>query len=93
MIDELTALMPQVTKVLVIGWRATEAHFRTILAQNLRRGIQPYIVAGPDQNEAEDIKVRMNRALANNPPSSSSVDPGGFTDFILNRRAEQFLGN
>ena len=93
MLEGLVELLPFVSKLLIIGWRATEAHFLSLLKTNLRRGVQLYIVAGSDQNEAEDIKVRINRALLNNPPSSSSVDPGGFTDFMLHRRAAQFLGN
>jgi len=93
MLDDLIALLPQVSKILVIGWRATEAHFLALLKANLRRGAELYIVAGPDQQQAEDIKVRICRQLPNNPPHSASVDAGGFTDFILSRRAEQFLAS
>jgi hypothetical protein len=89
-LDQLVALLPKVSKILVIGWRATEAHFLALLKTNLRRGAELHIVAGPD---AEDIKVRICRELLNNPPHSPSVDARGFTDFILTRRAEQFLAS
>jgi hypothetical protein len=92
MLDELIALLPKVSKILVIGWRATEAHFLALLKENLRRGAHLWIVAGPDQQQGEDIKVRICRELLNNPPSAS-VDRGGFTDFILSRRPEQFLAS
>jgi hypothetical protein len=101
MLEELVALLPQITKILVIGWRATEEHFLALLANRfmgLKRGVQLYIVAGPrpitsDPPPGEEIGVRICRALLNNPPSTPVIDPGGFTDFMLSRRAEQFLGN
>lgn len=37
MIDELTGLLPQVTKLLVIGWRATEEHFLDLLRKHLNQ--------------------------------------------------------
>ena len=94
MLEQLVELLPGVSKLLIIGWRATEAHFLGLLGarlMGLKRGVQLYIVAGPRPDE--EIKVRICRALLNNPPSSTSVDPGGFTEFIVSRRAEQFLGN
>jgi hypothetical protein len=91
MLDELMALLPQVTKILIIGWRASETHFLERLKANLRRGTDLYIVAGPDKQQGEDIQVRICRELVNNPPSFVAIDPGGFTDFIVSRRAEQFL--
>ena len=90
MLADLISLLPKVSKILAIGWRATEAHFLALLKTNLRRGPELHIVAGPD---AEDIKVRICRELLNNPPHSPSVDARGFTDFILTRRAERFLAN
>jgi hypothetical protein len=89
MVEELAALLPRVTKMLVIGWRATEAHFLDLLKQHLRRGVYLCIVAG-NLKEAEDVKVRIHRALPNNPPSSSP-EPTGFTEFMRTRRAEQIL--
>ena len=93
-LEQLAALLPKVSKVLVIGWRATEAHFLNMLGNQLtglRRGVNLHVVAAND-GEAEDVKVRICRALLNNPPTRPSVDPGGFTDFILSGRVAQFLG-
>jgi hypothetical protein len=100
MLEELAVLLPHITKILVIGWRATEEHFLGMLGNRLtglKAGVQLYIVAGPkplnSELPGEDVKVRICRALMNNLPSSPVIDPGGFTDFILSRRVEQFLGN
>src|SRR5207245_4694186 len=46
LIEELTALLPQVTQILVIGWRATEAHFLALLSKHLRHGVYLSVVAG-----------------------------------------------
>jgi hypothetical protein len=89
MIEELTNVLPHVTKILVIGWRATEAHFLDLLKRNLKPGVYLCIVAG-SRKEAEDVKVRIHRALLNNQPSSSP-EPTGFTEFMRTRRAEQIL--
>ena len=90
LIEELTALLPQVTQILVIGWRATEAHFLALLSKHLRHGVYLSVVAG-GRTESEEVMVRINRALLNNPPSPTS-EPVGFTQFIRSRRAEQILG-
>jgi hypothetical protein len=89
MIEDLVALMPQVTKMLVIGWRATEAHFLALLRQHVKPGVYLCIVAG-DIKQAEAISVRIHRAMLNNRPSSSP-EPTGFTEFIRTRRAERIL--
>lgn len=91
MIDELTALLPKVTKIFVIGWRATEDHFLELLYKHLSwgRGLYLCIVAG-SQKGAEDVGARIHRALHYNEPSSSP-EPAGFTEFMRTGRAEQIL--
>jgi len=96
-IDGLVEVLPTITRILVIGWRATEAHFLELLKANLRRGVQVYIVAGKPQlagttNLAgEATSVSICRALPNNPPQSPTIDPGGFTDFLGSGRAKSCL--
>jgi SIR2-like domain len=92
MIEELTALLPRVTKILVIGWRATEDHFLDLLKKHLKRGVHLYVVAHGEA-DAEEIRVRINRALINNPPSSIADSAPGFTEFMRSRRAEQILSD
>jgi hypothetical protein len=92
-LEELVALLPQVSKILVIGWRATEAHFLALLKENLRRGVQMWIVAGPDQQQGQNIKDHICREMLPNNVPIASVDPGGFTNFMLSGRAAQFLAS
>lgn len=91
MLDSLKKTLPHVTKIIIIGWRATETHFLKLLKENLRPGVYLSIVAG-SQLEAEDIRVHIHQALLNNPPSSSP-EQWGFTDFLRSRRAEQILAS
>lgn len=100
MLEELANLLPQITKILVIGWRGTEEHFLAMLGNRLtglKPGVHIYIVNGPRpanyDPQGDEDRVRIFRALANNPPKSGSLDRGGFTDFIISRRAEQFLAS
>jgi hypothetical protein len=90
MIEELKELLPQTTKILVIGWRATEQHFLDLLRIYVRRGTDLHVVAG-GKTDAEEARVRICRALMNSPPSYISESAGGFTDFILSGAAEKYL--
>ncbi|HYL85881.1 MAG TPA: SIR2 family protein [Candidatus Angelobacter sp.] len=94
MLEEFVSVLREVRKILVVGWRATEEHFLALLGNRLtglRPRVELYIVAGPDQQQGEEIGVRICRALLNNPPQSPTVDGGGFTDFIRSPRVQQFL--
>lgn len=93
MLDELIALLPKVSKILVIGWRATEAHFLALLKEHLSRSVQLWIVAGPDKYQGEDIKDRICKEMLPKNVPIAYVFLGGFTDFILSHRAEQFLAS
>jgi hypothetical protein len=55
--------------------------------------VQLWVVAGPDQRQGEDIKDRICREMLPNNVPIASVDKGGFTDFIVSRRAEEFLAS
>lgn len=96
-IDRLTEVLPNVSKILVIGWRATEAHFLELLKRNLGPGVQLYIVAGQPplagmkNPPGEVTRVNICRALSNKLPQISTIDPGGFTDFVGSGRATSFL--
>jgi SIR2-like protein len=92
-VEQLVQVLPQVSKILVVGWRATEDHFLRLMGNRhtgLRPGVQFCIVAG-SKADAEETKVRIHRALLNNQPISS-IDPNGFTNFLDSGSAKSFLG-
>jgi hypothetical protein len=99
-VEQLARVLRDITKILVIGWRATEANFLELLGNQLtglRLGIPLYIVAGAGKlagmanSPGEATKVSIFKALSDNPPQSPTIDPGGFTDFLESGRAKSFL--
>ena len=86
-LDVLRACIPEVTKLLVIGWRATEITFLQLLAENFRRDVRTMVVAGSSDG-AREVTSRLNEAGIS---GKHSMAPGGFTDFVLNREADEFL--
>lgn len=90
LIEELKALLPLTTKVLVIGWRAAEQHFLDLLRTCLPRGVYLHIVSG-SLADAEETQIRICRALMNSRPTQVSTDANGFSDFMLSGNAETFL--
>ena len=92
MVEQLKNVAPHVTKILVIGWRATEPHFLDLLKHHLKRGVYISVVAA-NQSEADQTRVRIHEALLNNPPSSIPETAVGFTEFMRSRRAEAILNS
>ena len=89
-IDELRGVLRHVTKIIVIGWRASEAHFLDLLRENLKPRAYLSIVAA-NQSEAEEIRVRMHSALPNKELSASPEAYAGFTAFMRSGRAQAIL--
>ena len=59
--DHLTSLqehIPRITKILVVGWRATEQHFLTLLRESLSQEVSACVVAG-DKESAEEVITRI----------------------------------
>ena len=86
-LDVLKACLPQVTRVLTIGWRGAEQHFLPLLAEHLRadRGL----VVGKDQAEAQTICAGFKRAGL---PGWSAAN-AGFTESLKNREIQHFLAS
>jgi hypothetical protein len=89
-LDQLERALPQVDKLLLVGWRATEDHFLSLLSAHLKGPLVAQIVAG-SEGEARNIA----RTLQSGPLSRLNVRwehaPDGFTDFIINRRVDAIL--
>ena len=94
-IDQLATILPEVTRLLLIGWRATEAHFLELLRKRLTPGIRLYTVAASEM-EAVNINKALETALpgifaGSTPDVGPNAYESGFTYFLLSRRAESFL--
>jgi hypothetical protein len=90
MLDALKQLLPDVSRVITIGWRASEAHFLDLMAMHLRPGVGTYVVAGTPK-EAEEVRTSIMRAMSGAPPSCRAENVKGFTEFMLSGSATPIL--
>lgn len=89
--EQFLQLLPRVTKILIIGWQAREAHFMVILRSHLRR-LTHRMVVGKDAKDSEqtlqNFAIEIGKA---SPPDNWSVGKGGFTQFVVNREGDEFF--
>jgi hypothetical protein len=86
-LSALTSFIPTVTKILVIGWRAAEEHFLKMLG-NIQQDVNILAVCGPDMAEGVRTLQQIWKAGV---PGDGAVYAGGFSDFVVERGAQQFL--
>lgn len=86
-LDSLRSMIPQIDKLLLIGWRASEQPFLQLLAENLRQEIRGLVVAG----RKEDAQVTIENVRRAGVKGEYLAAEGGFTEFIVNREADEFL--
>jgi hypothetical protein len=86
LIDVLRTLLPQTSKLLVIGWRATEEHFLEILKAHLnaanRQSTLRLHVVGASQSDIEGIRHRMYGAIGIRAGDNFTNTLSGFTGFM-----------
>jgi hypothetical protein len=89
-VDTLARLIPEVTKIAIVGWRAGEKHFLQMLKDGLgSKPVKLIAACGTKEATVETLKRLMEAGIAANFESASTG--GGFTDFVVNRRIEPFL--
>jgi hypothetical protein len=87
----LKELLPSVTKILIIGWQAREAHFSHMLREALpRRGITHLYVVGSDAKNALATLEYFAGELRYFPKYYSACD-GGFSKFVATGEGIPFL--
>jgi hypothetical protein len=87
--------LPSVTKILIIGWQAKEAHFLEMLRDKLPRAgreLEHILVVGKD---ADDSKAILHRFAAELGQSGYNTKHGytnvGFSQFVASGELEAFL--
>jgi len=83
----LEAMLPSVTRILVVGWRATEQHFLRILVPAIRREVPVVLACGNDAaggSTAQSLHVAGLQLQAH-------ATNGGFTDLITRRQHLNFF--
>lgn len=89
-LDNLKELLRNVTKILIIGWQAREAHFAGILKSHLSGRVRVLVVSG-NQEEGKKILDYFNNQVGYKASHDSEVSTGGFTDFVVNRQGDEFF--
>jgi hypothetical protein len=89
-VNLLRASLPRVTRLLVVGWRATEKPFLEMLKEHMKPHVRTIAVCG-EVRDGEDTLTRLVAA-------DIDVDPrtafdGGFTKFTTDREIDKFLIN
>ena len=77
----------KITKVLIVGWRATERHFLELLKKHMTAVIHVQAVMG-EKLDAEEVLHRIQGAGISL-RGEASVD--GFTEYVVSREAERFF--
>ena len=89
-LDCLFEFIPKVTKLLVIGWRATETHFCQLLASKIPRDLKVLTVCGSEEG-ANEVNGRLGGVGLSG--ELLVARSSGFTDFVVNRESEEFLSS
>jgi len=87
--EHLIGILPRITKILIIGWRAREAHFLQMLRGKVRK-LQRVMVVGAHKPDAEGTLAEFLGAYLVDVRSTSAAE-GGFTSFIVNHEGDEFL--
>jgi hypothetical protein len=90
-LTDLMTLLPSVTKILIIGWQAREAHFLEVLRRGLIKGhLTHLMVVGSYYQDASATMTYFTGQLGSL-PANSSVAQWGFSQFVLTREGEAFF--
>lgn len=87
--EHLIGMLPRITKILIIGWQAKEAHFLQMLRGKLRK-LQRVMVVGAHKPDAEGTLRHFLEEYSVDVRSPSAAK-GGFTSFIVNHEGDEFL--
>jgi hypothetical protein len=90
MLDQLAAALPNVTAIVVIGWRGMEENFLQFLNDRLRPSVRIFVIAG-NTGEAGRIAAHLKSSLGKCHPDAAGENVDGFSDFIISRRHVQIL--
>lgn len=88
--EYLVKMLPNITKILIIGWQAREAHFLQMLRQNLP-GLTHLMVVGKDYDDSNTILRYFLKQVGKTTVPRTFYGKGGFTHFIVNQEGDEFF--
>jgi hypothetical protein len=87
-IEALKAFIPEVRKILMIGWRATEQPFLDLLKRGLGQANPHIMVVNGATTEGEAAATNVRRSGI---PARYTIVDGGFTQFTVRGAGTEFL--
>ena len=82
-------MLPRVQRILVIGWRAAEAHFLSAFNGKIQRTI-PMMVVGHGRADETAKRMREGWAIPDSAPTPT-LSNDGFSGFLRTNELEDFL--
>jgi hypothetical protein len=89
-LEHLGHLLKRVTKVLIIGWQAREAHFLQMLKDDLPKLVSLMVVCG-SWEAGKKVLDHFVEQVGPKVSPGSQVSAGGFTDFVVNGEGDEFF--
>jgi hypothetical protein len=85
----LKSQLPDVDRILTIGWRGQEQHFLNFLKKGIREPVKVLCISG-DQAKSEQTLERIRGSGL--PMDTGGAPDMGFSDLVCTRAVESFLG-
>lgn len=86
-LEVLLESIPKITKIIIIGWRGVEGHFKKFLADRLTPSVPTKIVAEKAEKAVETARnLRTSGVEITDHP-----DGGGFTLFVVDSLGKEFI--
>jgi len=89
-LESLKKLVPDVNKLLIVGWQAREAHFTSILRSRIQKLDHLTVVSG-GVHEGKKVLDYFVSQVPRAAGANAHVCSGGFTDFVVNREGDEFF--
>lgn len=87
-IEALQAFLPQVSRMLIVGWRATEANFLRLLAETLPHGLHGLVVCSSQDGARATIEQLQGAGIDT---SDFHAYQQGFSNLVVGPEIREFL--
>lgn len=88
--EYLVKMLPKVTKILIVGWQAKEAHFTDMLRGKLPE-LAHLMAVGRDKMDSKNVLNSFLRQIGKTNVPHTFYGEAGFTHFVVSQEGEEFL--
>jgi hypothetical protein len=92
-LDELYKCLGRVTRIVTIGWRATEPHFLSCLDTHLQSNVRDLMIVSGSQEYAEATKTQIIAGVPKLARRVWNLAPRGFSEFVTTGLLQRFLND